>query len=270
GTLERLRLPAGVRVDSGVREGDAVTPYYDPMIAKVIAHDGSRKSAAAKLAGALKQTQVAGLRTNNAFLIRALQAPDFLAGEIDTGFIERHLDALLPAREPDDDVLAAATQFLAQEHKRSADPWDARDGFRLGGVSRQAIEFVIADERVAVPIAAGAPEGIDVMRLQNGDLAAMRDGETFVLKLYDPMESAGSHGVASDRIATPMPGKIVQILVKEGERVKKGQPLAVLEAMKMEHTLAAPAEATVEAVQVVAGDQVAEGTVVVRFAKEAA
>jgi len=270
GTLERLRLPSDVRVDSGVREGDEVTPHYDPMIAKVIAHDATRNGAAAKLAAALTQIQVAGVKTNNAFLIRALEAPDFLSGDIDTGFVERHMESLLPPREPDDRVLTAAAQFVAHEHARSSDPWDARDGFRLGAPSRQVVEFAIGDKRIAVPLAAASSSDVGVLRLKNGDLAAMRAGETFVLKLYDPFESAEAHGVASDRIATPMPGKIVQILVKEGERVKKGQPLAVLEAMKMEHTLSAPAEATVEAVQVSAGDQVAEGAVVVRFAKEAA
>ena len=266
GMLERLRLPSSVRVDSGVREGDTVTPFYDPMIAKVIAHDATREGALAKLASALAASEIAGPRTNNAFLIRALRSRDFVAGEIDTSFIDRHLKELVPPHEPDAVILAAAARFVAYGRPQTDDPWDARDGFRLGGTSRQLVRFVSG----SAPVPDVAPADIAVMRLTNGDIAAMRGGETFVLRLFDPFESAESAGVASDRVATPMPGKIIQILVKAGDRVKKGQPLAVLEAMKMEHTLSAPADATVEAVQVAAGDQVADGTVVVRFAKEAA
>ena len=266
GRLERLRLPGSVRVDSGVREGDTVTPFYDPMIAKVIAHDATREGALAKLASALSAAEIAGPRTNNAFLIRALRSRDFVSGEIDTGFIDRHLAELVPPHDPDEAILSAAARFVAYDRPQTDDPWDARDGFRLGGASRQTVRFVSGS--AAVPGA--APPDVAVMRLANGDIAAMRGGETFVLKLHDPFESAEAAGVASDRVATPMPGKIIQILVKAGDRVKKGQPLAVLEAMKMEHTLSAPADATVEAVQVAAGDQVADGTVVVRFAKEAA
>jgi acetyl-CoA carboxylase biotin carboxylase subunit len=266
GRLERLRLPDDVRVDSGVREGDTVTPFYDPMIAKVIAHAATREGALSKLASALSAAQIAGPRTNNAFLIRALRSRDFVAGEIDTGFIERHLAELVPPHDPDATIVAAAARFVVDDRPQTDDPWDARDGFRLGGVSRQTVRFVSG----SAPVPDVAPPEVTVMRLANGDIAAMRGGETYVLKLFDPFESAEAAGVASDRVATPMPGKIIQILVKAGDRVKRGQPLAVLEAMKMEHTLSAPADATVEAVQVAAGDQVADGTVVVRFAKEAA
>jgi acetyl-CoA carboxylase biotin carboxylase subunit len=265
GTLERLRLPDGVRVDSGVREGDTVTPFYDPMIAKVIAHAATREAAAAKLAGALRHAEIAGLRTNNAFLIRALEHPDFVAGEIDTGFVERHLKDLVPPQEPDQAVLDAAARFVADERPSTDDPWDARDSFRIGGASAQVVRFTAGEGRLN-----GAARGIGMVRLASGDIAALRGGETYVLRLYDPFEYAESHGVATDRIATPMPGKIIQVLVKEGDAVRKGQPLAVLEAMKMEHTLSAPADATVEAVPIAVGDQVGDGTVVVRFAKQEA
>jgi acetyl-CoA carboxylase biotin carboxylase subunit len=271
GTLERLRLPVDVRVDSGVREGDAVTPFYDPMIAKVIAHAPTREAACAKLAHALERAEIAGLSTNNAFLIRALSSRDFVAGEVDTGFIDRHMDALVPRSEPDAAVLAAAARFVVRERARDGrDPWDAGDGFRVGGAARQVLAFTSHGKTIEVALGGGDPVGIRVMRLSSGDLAAMRAGETFVLKPFDPFESADTHGTASDRVATPMPGKIVQVLVKAGDAVEKGQPLAVLEAMKMEHTLSAPAAAIVEAVEVAPGDQVTAETVVVRFAKEAA
>ena len=99
GTLERLRLPHAVRVDTGVREGDTVTPFYDPMIAKVIAHDATREGAAGKLAAALEETEIAGLQTNNAFLIRALTQPEFVRGDVDTGFIDRHLKRTRAGRD---------------------------------------------------------------------------------------------------------------------------------------------------------------------------
>jgi len=270
GTLERLRLPQNVRVDSGVREGDSVTPFYDPMIAKVIAHDATREGAAAKLAYALSRAEIAGVRTNNAFLIRALRNKAFVSGDVDTGFIDRHLNELVPHAEIGADVLQAAAQFVAHEHaKDSADPWNARDGFRLGGASRQVVEFTASGKRITAAFNGVAASG-DVMRLANGDVAVMRAGETFTLKPFDPFEAAEHGGEASDRVITPMPGKIIQVLVKAGDAVKRGQPLAMLEAMKMEHTLAAPADATVESVNVAQGDQVPAETVVVQFAKAAA
>ena len=271
GTLERLRLPEDVRVDSGVREGDAVTPYYDPMIAKVIAHDATREGAIAKLADALSRAEIAGLRTNNAFLIRALRSSDFVTGDIDTGFIDRHIGELVPHNEPDVDILTAAARFVADESSTTSfDPWNARDGFRLGGKARQGIEFFVGDKRILVQIDGPASPGIHLLRLANGAIAAMRHGETFVIRPFDPFEAAEHGGEAADRVVTPMPGKIIQVLVKAGDKVKRGQPLAMLEAMKMEHTLSAPADATVETVDVSPGDQVAAETAVVRFAKAAA
>ena len=292
GTLERLRLPEmldGVRIDAGVREGDAVTPYYDPMIAKVVAWRPSREEAAILLATALEQAQIAGVRTNAAFLVRALKEPDFLAGEIDTGFIERHRASLLPDRaDCPPAVLARAAQFLVEARTRrngSFDPWDAQDGFRLSGEAREVVEFDIAGARHAIEVvhhrdgtmsyfvkgeaARPSQHGI-AMRLTSGDIAVMEQGETFVLPLHDPMSAAEAVGNKVDVQTAPMPGKIVQILVKPGDRVARGTALAVLEAMKMEHTLTATGEAEIEAVDVVPGEQVREGAVVIRYAKPAA
>jgi acetyl-CoA carboxylase biotin carboxylase subunit len=288
GKLERLYLPVGegIRIDSGVCEGDAVTPFYDPMIAKVIAWADTREDAAARLAHALSETQIAGVATNAAFLIRCLRHPDFLKGDIDTGFIERHRDALLPPPvRPRAALFAEAALFVMRERARrdGHDPWNARDGFRLCGEAREVIELMDGETRVAVVIAHrrggdvsisvdGAPVAAQpqahVMRLSSGAIAVMEQGETHVFALYDPFAAAEAAGEATDRITSPMPGKIVQLLVKPGDVVTRGQPLAVLEAMKMEHTLAAPADAVVERVDVEAGDQVGEGAVVVRFVPE--
>jgi acetyl-CoA carboxylase biotin carboxylase subunit len=271
GTLERLRLPNSVRVDTGVRQGDTVTPFYDPMIAKVIAHDTTREGAAAKLAAALEETEIAGLQSNNAFLIRALSHPDFVRGEVDTGFIECHLAELSPSAVTPPRCLQAAAQFILSElaPAGSSDPWSAHDGFRLGARTRPTIEFVVDGKRMPVEVTdAYSPE--KVLRLASGEIAVMDRGETFVVNPYDPFAAADAAGTVTDRIVTPMPGKIVQLLVKPGDEVKRGQPLAVLEAMKMEHTLSAPADDVVESVNVSAGDQVAEGTIVLRFARDKA
>jgi 3-methylcrotonyl-CoA carboxylase alpha subunit len=289
GRLERLRLPhaaGGIRVDAGVREGDTVTPYYDPMIAKVIAAGETREGAAAALADALAQTEIAGVRTNTGFLVRALRDADFLAGHIDTGFIARHHETLLPSHaEIPPKLLARAGVFVVEERTKthpSRDPWDAQDGFRLSGEARESIRFAQGGVRMPVEIVHHRGGGLSayvagvktepcqhaaVMRLASGSIAVMEEGETFVLPLYDPFSAQDAAGSGADRLAAPMPGKIVQIFVKPGDRVARGMPLAVLEAMKMEHTLAAPGDMQVEAVDVAQGDQVGEGAVVIRFAK---
>jgi 3-methylcrotonyl-CoA carboxylase alpha subunit len=290
GRLERLRLPQardGIRIDTGVREGDEVTIFYDPMIAKIIAWDETRTGAAAKLADALEQIEVAGVQTNAGFLARALRHPDFVSGEIDTGFIERHSDVLIAsASEPAPEIFARAAQFLVDERaakSRGYDPWNAQDGFRLAGEATERIDFVSDDRRVTAEIAhqrgggtsvcvAGSvvarPANASAMRLKSGEIAVMQNGETWNLQLHDPFLAAEAAGAATDRISSPMPGKIVQVLVGAGDSVKQGQPLAVLEAMKMEHTLKAAADAVVESVEVGTGEQVSEGAVVMRFVRE--
>ncbi len=293
GKLEILRLPEqrnGIRVDAGVREGDEVTIFYDPMIAKVIAWGEAREGAAAKLAAALANTEVAGVHTNAGFLVRALREPDFVAGEIDTGFIERHSAQLMPIRTgPPPHILARAASFIVEERAalhRGGDPWDAHDGFRLAGASTETIEFLVVEKKVAAKIAHRRGGGVSVSidgrefdtrahaasaaRLSSGAIAVMEGGETWMLSLYDPFAAADAVGAATDRVSTPMPGKIVQVLVKPGDAVKQGQPLAVLEAMKMEHTLSAPADAKVASVDVAPGDQVTDGATVVRFEMEKA
>jgi acetyl-CoA carboxylase biotin carboxylase subunit len=289
GRLERLRLSSeGVRIDTGVREGDRVTVFYDPMIAKVIAWDETREGAAAKLAEALAKSEIAGVTTNAGFLVRALRHPDFLAGDIDTGFIDARSDALVaPAAEPAPEILARAAIALVEERRaktRRVDPWDAQDGFRLHGEARETIEFASNGARVPVEILHRADGDLTVrmagivvqpahaaaMRLCSGDIAVMRDGETWTISIHDPFAAAEAGSGAADRVTAPMPGKIVQLLVRAGESVKRGQPLAVLEAMKMEHTLKAAADARVESVDVAAGDQVQDGATIVRFVQDAA
>jgi 3-methylcrotonyl-CoA carboxylase alpha subunit len=287
GKLERLRLPAdggGVRVDAGVREGDTVTMFYDPMIAKVIAWDETREGAAHRLANALAGSKIAGVQTNAGFLVRALKHPKFLAGEIDTGFIPRHMEELTAAH-PTPGIYARAALFVIGERGRDAahrDPWDAQDGFRLSGEARETLEFGRDTARMEIVATHHRGGGVTLtldgkeiqpgshsaaMRLCSGAVAVMEQGETFVLLPHDPFDEADSVGTVSDRIVAPMPGKVIRVLVEPKAKVKRGAPLIVLEAMKMEHTLAAPNDTQIESVEASAGDQVAEGTVLVRFAK---
>jgi acetyl/propionyl-CoA carboxylase alpha subunit len=240
------------------------------MIAKVIAHAATREGAAAKLAAALELSEIAGVKTNNAFLIRALSHPDFVRGDIDTGFIDRHKSDLVPAETMPARALQAAAQLILSEHDGTgADPWSAHDGFRVGARASAKLEFVVGGKRELIEVSGAPFEGMAI-RLASGLIAVMEHGETFVVEPYDPFASADAAGAATDRIVTPMPGKVIQVYVKAGDSVKRGQALAVLEAMKMEHTLSAPADETVESIGVAVGDQVAEGTVVIRFAREKA
>jgi 3-methylcrotonyl-CoA carboxylase alpha subunit len=286
GTLQRLRFGEGenIRIDTGVRQADAVTPFYDPMIAKVIAWDEDRKGAAAKLATALAHTQVAGVATNAGFLVRALRNTAFLADDIDTGFIDRHLAELTTA-PPATTALPQAVEFLLIERARGdhSDPWNAQDGFRLSGEAKEHLTFTQGEDRFPVEIVhkrgateiviAGRPQSPasaeNAMRLASGEIAVMHNGDTQIFAVYDPFDSEDSSGSASDRIIAPMPGKVVQLLVKAGDKVKRGAPLAILEAMKMENTLAAQADATVAEIAVGIGDQVGEGALILTFETEA-
>ncbi|MBL6854711.1 MAG: acetyl/propionyl/methylcrotonyl-CoA carboxylase subunit alpha [Alphaproteobacteria bacterium] len=271
GKLERFSIPDDkVRVDTGVRECDMVTPFYDPMIAKVIAHADSREATAAKLSDALAHTFVAGVKTNNAFLIRALRHKDFLSGEVDTGFIARHGHDLIPhTAAPADAYRMAAAALTRMAVPKQNDPWAVYDGFRNSGQAAQSFDFLVDGKRKGVALPGiQVRRNAEVQQLANGDVAVMEDGETWLVRPYDPFEAAEAAGDTADRVATPMPGKIIQVLVKPGETVKKGQALAVLEAMKMEHTLAAPSDADVSTVEVQPGDQVPDGTVVVRFKQQ--
>jgi len=289
GKLERLRLPkddAHIRVDTGVREGDEVTTFYDPMIAKVIAHDKTREGAARRLADALATVEVAGPYTNAAFLVAALRHKEFLAGKIDTGFIERHKKELVPeAGAPPPDIVAQAAHFLLQERANAVppeeyDPWNTRDGFRLASAAHEVMEFESHGATIMATITyrpGGHPKIETSGKVFEGDaltasairtargIAVMRGGHTYNLAERDVLAHAEEHEGESDAVRAPMPGKVIQLLVKKGDSVKRGHAIAVLEAMKMEHTLAAPADVTIESVSVGQGDQVVEGAVIAKL-----
>ncbi|NWH08534.1 MAG: acetyl/propionyl/methylcrotonyl-CoA carboxylase subunit alpha [Alphaproteobacteria bacterium] len=310
GRLLRLRLPEEgphLRVDAGVRQGDAVTMFYDPMIAKVIAWDETRAGALRRLSQALSATEVAGLRSNAGFLVECLRHPAFAKGDIDTGFIERHLVEIVPKAEGlSTRVLAIACLHellrqqaqalaLAETRREPGGPWSLLDGFRIGRLGHGALHFAgeagritiaVTYERggyrLAVPggsvVVSGALEGdgqitavIDGVRHSAGvvalpgSLLITLEGQTLSVPLVDPLAAGGGEEFTGAAILAPMPGRITAVSVKPGDRVRRGQALVSLEAMKMEHTLTAPGEREVAEVRVAPGDQVAEGTVTVLF-----
>ena len=320
GTLVHLRLPEEgphVRVDTGVRQGDTVTPFYDPMIAKVIVHDRDRTSALRRMAALMGETEVVGV-TTNAQLLKALCAhPAFVGGEVDTGFIERHRESLFAKLQPADDrALAVATLARLVEWQEATDaaarasgdpwsPWTRQDAFRLLDDGHDDVRWkdgerevaVIARRRRAGGIRLELPGGAldaevrrleadrlavrlgedtftaSVVRRQTGDgvdYTVFADGASRRLRLVDPLDVTQYEAAASGEAAVraPLPGKIIDLRVKVGDSVSKGQPLLVLEAMKMEHTLAEPLGGKVKTLRYAIGEQVAEGAELVEFEDE--
>jgi acetyl/propionyl-CoA carboxylase alpha subunit len=266
GPLRRFRLPDTVRIDTGVEEGGEVSPFYDPMIAKLIVSGPTREIAARRLAKACRAVEVYPVKTNAGFLARVLDHPDFLSGTADTGFIEHHVEALVPiaAEPPVIAQQAAARLRLERSAGASVDPWRAAVGFRVGGPRPVVVALKARDEILQVTINdQPTPDAV----LIDGAYVAFIDGEAHAFG--EPRVSGALDGaVAGGGILSPMPGKVVAVLVAAGDTVEQGQALVTVEAMKMEHTLTAPFDGVVGEDLPKAGDQVAEGQVLVRLEKK--
>jgi 3-methylcrotonyl-CoA carboxylase alpha subunit len=270
----------GIRVDTGIETGGEVSPYYDPMIAKVIAHAPSREKALDRLADALDRTLVAGPRTNLAFLAGLCRAWDFRAGDFDTGFIDRNLEAMgAVPQKPDPAVIAAGVAHLLKREEARvaarrdpdlpASPWDAADGFQLSG-HRDTAMLVVADGKNAqVRIAYGSSGASVQMDGSAADPAArVIEGESSVFVLRKGRQTAvrfadfeaidAGHQDGDGIVRAPMHGKVLALLVEKGAAVTRGQRVAVVEAMKMEHALVAPGDGVVTEVTAKVGAQVAE------------
>jgi 3-methylcrotonyl-CoA carboxylase alpha subunit len=282
GAIHKLQLPSGegIRVDAGVEQGGVVTPFYDPMIAKIIAHAATRKEAIVRLADALGKVTVVGPRSNAAFLKALVLRPEFAQGRFDTGFIERHIVELGAVKQGVDDkavaVGAVAVFTKAQVSQASLDdPWSVTDAFQLGAARRLA-------ERVLVD---GAPQSVDVAWTAAGpvvtfgsavagansndpelaivpagdDVFVLRQGRQTQVSLFDPLEHAGEDTAeGGGAVRSPMHGKLVDVFVAVGDLVKKGARLAVVEAMKMEHVLVAPLAGRIISISAQAGQQVVQ------------
>jgi len=274
----------GVRVDAGVGAGDSVTPYYDPMIAKVIVHGASRAEALAGLLKELDDAVIIGPKTNLAFLSALFMSPEFQAGTIDAGFIDLNLGRLgaqphPPARQA---VHAAARRLIERRDKGRAsplspfDPWRIADSFELIGSRRTGVDVTVDGVRMRAHLV----EGANVDRFADGGDAAgdeitlyeaedgvyaFAGGRQALVKLVDPFEAAEREAEEGDAaVRAPMNGRLVALAVREGETVEAGKRLAVVEAMKMEHALLAPHAGVVRDLKAKIGDQVEMGERVMR------
>ena len=259
GPLDRLRLPDDVRVDTGVYEGGEVRPFYDPMIAKLIVHAPTRQAAAAKLAAAARQVQVWPVRTNAAFLARAAADDDFGAGRVDTGFIERGIDALVPTTEPSAAIQTAAA--LALIAAPSGYAWTDLMGFRANAPAQRRVAVSIAG---SIYLADAAPNAQGCVASVGGRDILFLDGEAWPIG-PGRVDAIGGGGASDGAILSPMPGKVIAVDVEEGQAVTRGQKLLTLEAMKMEHGMVAPFDGVVRTLSVKAGDQVGEGALLARI-----
>jgi 3-methylcrotonyl-CoA carboxylase alpha subunit len=288
------------RVDDGVREGDVISPFYDSMIAKLIVHGGTREQALARLDEALAQTHIVGLNTNVQFLRHVVRSPSFAKADLDTALIPRE-QAVLFKQEPVGLPLAAAAavaQTLLQEKTlENADPFSRRDGWRSHGLTLRPFAFEFHGEpakahltylhdgalSLTVGNVSGAltffatPAGIDIHFAGQRLLASVYThgesdhvfsdrGATQIMAI-DLLAHAGEGAADTGRLTAPMPGKVVSFGVKAGDKVSKGQALAVMEAMKMEHTIAAPADGVVAELLYSPGDQVAEGAELLKISQ---
>ena len=269
GPLTHFRLPDDIRVDSAVEEGGEVTPFYDPMIAKLIVHADTRDAAAEALAEACASVEVWPVKTNAAFLARCAGHPDFVAGDVDTGFIERRLEALLGDGRPSAVVAGVAATALVELQSRDEEPtpWspmDAAGGFRLNGLPRRAMTLMCGGNHLEATLLDVDLHPEDLLVVDDDEVVVFEFGEAFAFR-RPTADAVGQGGESDGSILSPMPGKVVSVSVKAGDTVTKGQTLLVLEAMKMEHALAAPFDGVVAELTAVAGGQVSEGVVLVRL-----
>ena len=304
GRLDHLSFPAergGVRVDAGVRAGDEITPYYDPMIAKLIVHGPTREAARKKLSAALADCHVAGATTNLSFLSALSAQPDFARGDVDTGLIERHLSALVAEADVPREALglAALAALDLVTPRQGADPWDRLAGWRMWGDARHHVQLEYGDERFEVDVMArdraaydiGIAGSVDAFKLLGEDGARVRfeygrqtrvagmvgdghgvtiflDGRTFSFGLPDRLADDDDGDVGGDLIVSPLPGLVKLVSAKPGDAVIAGEPLIVIEAMKMEHGMTAPRDGVIDQVMVSEGTQVEDGTVLIALRPE--
>lgn len=305
GRLDIYRKPAStsfergtVRIDDGVRQGDAISPFYDSMVAKLIVHGATREEALARLDTALAQTHIVGLATNVQFLRHVVRSPSFAGAQLDTALIQREQAVLFQQEVLGLPLVAAAVvaQTLASEQALAgADPFSRRDGWRSHGETVRRFAFEFHGERcearltyghdgqlqLAIGEAAGplnwrhADSGL-LLEFQGQRLGVQVDVQGEVAHVFaaagasqitviDLLAHAGDSQGEGGRLTAPMPGKVVSFAVKAGDGVRKGQPLAVMEAMKMEHTIAAPADGTVLELLYAPGDQVSDGAELLRL-----
>jgi 3-methylcrotonyl-CoA carboxylase alpha subunit len=294
------RADYAVRVDAGVREGDVISPFYDSMVAKLIVHGATREEALIRMDAALAQTHIAGLTTNVQFLRHVVRSPSFATAQLDTALIPREAKQLFDQEKVGlawTGACAVAHQLHVESHANpGCDPWSATDSWKSHGLSTRSFHFEFhgATHVAAWTPKRNAPATLDcgghtgalqvhalpggaldmgwgderktVHVYRHGDIAHvfMAHGASQILCI-DPLAHAGETHTEAGRLTAPMPGKVLSFAVKAGEVVRRGQTLAVMEAMKMENTIAAPADGTVQELLFAPGDQVTEGAELLRL-----
>jgi 3-methylcrotonyl-CoA carboxylase alpha subunit len=280
-----------VRIDDGVREGDTISPFYDSMVAKLIVHGDTREQALARLDTALAQTHIVGLNTNVQFLRHVVRSSAFAQAQLDTALIQRESAALFNQDPVGLQAAAAAViahALRAEAATQGADPFSRCDGWQSHGITRRRFELEYGGQAVRADLTYGpqcllqvgegaegalqfTPQGDGLWVQFNGariHCTVHAQGETchvFTpqgaarISLLDPLAHAGEVASEGGRLTAPMPGKVLSFAVKAGDKVKAGQALAVMEAMKMEHTISAPQDGTVAELLYAPGEQVAEG-----------
>ncbi|MXQ07784.1 biotin/lipoyl-binding protein [Alphaproteobacteria bacterium GH1-50] len=278
GRLDRLVFPEDARIDTGVVEGDRISPHYDPMIAKIVTHGADREAALKAMDRALAGTGIAGTVTNLGFLSRLVAQPDFRAGRVDTGLIGREIEALAPDPEPSSVAVAVAAVAALDAHD------GPMAGFQLWGGRRHRV--LLGEREIWVTVTGDGFEvdaggtrhrvsrdgtrwwvdGIlrDLAVLAAPGEIALHGGERTRFTLADPLARAASASAAG-AIEAPMPGRVTAVRTRAGDEVREGEALLTLEAMKMEHALAAPRDGVVAEVLVVEGGQVEAGAVLLRL-----
>jgi 3-methylcrotonyl-CoA carboxylase alpha subunit len=302
GRLRHLATPvpaADVRIDTGVREGDEITPYYDPMIAKLIVHGETREAAITRMRDALAQYEVVGVNTNIPFLGRLMRAPSFVEARLDTALIERERALLFaPPEAPPRaawDLAVLARSVRRPSTRAPASPWSDTGGWRIGASGQQHWKLKWGDAATAVAVSFreggvrvgigaeehtvfghlgrdgkilahidGAPASARVRNF-DGITHVFLGGSHYVFEWVDPYLPASEEGDRHGGLTSPMPGRIIAVLAKAGDAVPRGAPLIVMEAMKMEHTITAPAAGVVEQVLCAIGEQVKEGVELLRL-----
>jgi 3-methylcrotonyl-CoA carboxylase alpha subunit len=293
-------LAEGARVDTGIETGDAVTSFYDPMIAKLITWGKDRDEAAARMETLLKGTRLTGLNTNQEFLHSIFLHPEFLKGHVDTGFIARHETSLIPAdygRPREMEIGVAALYYLLglNENHEASDPWTSFPNWRMGApVSRRfsvvskgetialsakccarkvmfewnkkaiEAEFISCKDDILEALVNGRKVVASLVSHQN-DSVIFNEGRVVALHLHTQEEGEDT-GAGGGRITTPMPGRIVRVMVKKGESVEKGQPLLIMESMKVEITIRAGLAGVIEELPVAVNDQVPDGALLAHIA----
>jgi len=262
GKLDHFVLPDDIRVDTGVEEGGEVSQFYDPMIAKLIVHETSREAAATRLADACGAVEVWPVKTNAGFLKRCLEHPRFVAGDVDTGFIGKEEPELTSAQTLSDEGLRNAVDIIRLADEMSADwrsPWTSffgPMGFRMNGAPGLDQRIYVDGQPRTVHLSERDRVEGQLRYLELDSQAAVHFERGYPFVVSTRMDLKATSSTSDGGLRAPMPGKIVATPVRAGDVVTKGQPVIVLEAMKMEHALTAPFDGVVAEVNAAVGDQV--------------